>query len=115
MSSSYFNETHKLTQTTVKKDKFWDLSTTHEIEDTLYEKGYDTAMVVLRMDHTGTLHNALNIEREFIPIFVERFFQCRILVECMATGKGRAEIIFVCDTPGIMMLQAVRGIMRMKI
>ena len=97
MSKAYFTEDQKLMQVD-QEPSYWNLNTMYSLEERLDEKGYNVR-ANLRRDHNGKLHNAFIIDRDFVGIFIEALFQCRIIVEVEAVGRGEANIIFVCDNP----------------
>lgn len=108
MSKAYFTENQKLLQP-VHEPEYWNINTMYSLEETLNKRGYEVK-ANLRHDNNGKLHNAFIVDRDLIGIFIEALFQCRIIVEVEAVGRGKANIIFVCDNPLFEIKNAIRRI-----
>lgn len=113
MTKAYFTEDQKLVQPVGREPYYWNLNTMYSLEHAFNEKGYEVK-ANLRHDNNGKLHNAFIVERELISFFIEALFQCRIIVEVEAVGKGKANIIFVCDNPLTEIKQVIRRIPKLE-
>ena len=97
MSHAYFNEYQKTIQPVKRNPKFWNMDQIADMESKFYSKGYRFVTCNLRADHNGALHNAWTVPREHVGLLIEFLFKQRIMVETESIGKGKANIIFVCD------------------
>lgn len=114
MSSSYFNEYQKTVQPTVRKPNFWDMDAVCDMENLFYTKGYRYITCNIRRDHNGINHNTWIVPREHIGLLVEFLFRQRIIVEVEAIGKGKANIIFVCDESYGQLKRFLKGIPKVE-
>lgn len=112
MTKAYFTEDQKLMQP-IREPNYWNLNTMYALEQAFNEKGYEVK-ANLRHDNNGKLHNAFIVDRDLIGIFIEALFQCRIIIEVEAVGKGKANIIFVCDNPLFEIKNVIRKIPKLE-
>ena len=85
----------------------WSLEECSYIQETLSEKGY-FVNCVSRIGSDRKYHDALEVEREDMPQFIEQCFRQRLVVEVQAEGHGKASVNFVYDNPARQIITAVR-------
>ena len=90
----YFTEDQKLVK--LSKRKAWTMEQCITIHQILASKGY-LANCVNRIGADMKWHDAIQVEREDVPILIEMCFRQRFHVEAQAEGKGKAALIFVYD------------------
>ena len=110
MSKSYFTEDAKMFKAPVKR---WSLEECSQIHETLYSKGY-RVNCVSRVGCDRRYHDALQVEREDVPMLIEQLFRQRLVVEVQAEGKYKASINFVYDYPAETIIDACRRFQRRK-
>ena len=110
MSRSYHTEDKKLVKISFPK---WTWDEGYIISEILYNKGYFTNCVT-RIGADGKAHDAIQVEREDVPVLVEQLFRQRLVAEYQAEGHGKAAIIFSHDYSSETIIRAVERFQKNK-